>query len=229
MRHGFWLGLLASPLLPRLAAAEPRAPSDKGEQPAASAEAAKPAEAPSYGHGRQFGLRAGVVGGYRMIFRYDSSPFCREPDLSKQLKDQSKSCGHAAPFAGELAVSFAPLDAIEPFLFGRFGFQREEQTDTDPLMAFGAGLRIYTMSDSAFKIFIEPAVGAELEGGGDEPKWKLNDPDYKKDFLFHIAVGPHYDFAKNVGVFVDAGLTTGILRAIHSTLEFQAGLQLRAP
>src|SRR5690349_14484733 len=40
-----------------------------------------------YGHGMQFGLRADVVGGYRMVFRYDKSPFCRQPDPAKAYKD----------------------------------------------------------------------------------------------------------------------------------------------
>jgi hypothetical protein len=183
----------------------------------------------TFGHGRQFGLRAGIVTGYRMVFRYDSSPFCREPDLTKQVKDQQKFCGHVAPPAVELAASFALIDSLEPFLFGRFGLSEEEETDTKPVLIFGAGLRIYTMSDSAFKIFIEPAIGTELEGGGDDPLYELNDPEYKKDVVFHLAAGPHWDFHKNFGAFLDAGLTTGILRSIHSNLELQLGVQGRVP
>ena len=33
----------------------------------------------SFGHGMQFGLRAGVVFGYKMVFRYQHSPFCTTP------------------------------------------------------------------------------------------------------------------------------------------------------
>jgi hypothetical protein len=190
-------------------------------------------ESPTYGHGRQFGLRAGIVGGYRMVFRYDNSPYCHEPDPTKQPKDQQKFCGHGAPFATELAISFALLDSIEPFLWARIGLQREKQTDTDGLLAFGPGIRIYTMSDSAFKIFIEPAIGWEVEGGGSKAAWTTPGPGYdpvwKKDVLFHLAAGPHWDFHKNFGAFLDAGLTTGILRSIHSNLEIQLGIQGRAP
>jgi hypothetical protein len=195
--------------------------------------ATKPAEeSPAYGHAGQIGVRAGLVGGYRMIFRYDDSPFCAEPDfVKKQPKDQQKFCGHAAPFATELAVSFALIDSLEPYLWSRIGLQREKETDTNPLLAFGAGVRIYTMSDSAFKIFIEPAIGWEVEGGGDDPLWQTPrpgyDPKYKKDMLFHLAAGPQLDLAKAFGIYLDAGLTTGILRAIHSNLELQLGFQLR--
>lgn len=204
--------------LPVLAAPDDEAkPDDDAKQ--------EPAE-DSFGHGKQIGLRAGIVGGYRMVFRYDDSPFCRKPDLTKQVKDQQKFCGHAAPFAAEIALSFGIIDSLEPFLFGRFGLSAEEETNTDPVLIFGAGVRIYTMSDSAFKIFIEPAIATELESGGDDPLWKRND-EYKKDVLFHLAAGPHWDFAKSFGAYLDAGLTTGILRSIHSNLEVQLGVQGR--
>jgi hypothetical protein len=202
----------------------PAQPEEKGEPDEAAK--AEPDE-DSFGHGKQIGLRAGIVGGYRMVFRYDDSPFCRKPDLTKQVKDQQKFCGHVAPFATEIALSFGIIDSLEPFLFGRFGLQSEEETNTDPVLIFGAGARIYTMSDSAFKIFIEPAIATELESGGDDPLWKLNDPEYKKDLLFHLAAGPHWDFAKSFGAYLDAGLTTGIFRSIHSNLEVQLGVQGR--
>ncbi|MBI3203142.1 MAG: hypothetical protein HYZ29_16510 [Myxococcales bacterium] len=183
----------------------------------------------AYGHGRQFGLRGGLVGGYRMVFRYDRSPLCNYLDETKSVKDQQKFCGHPSPLAAEVAISFAPIDSIEPFAFGRFGLGPEKKTDTDPVLIFGAGLRVYTMSDSAFKIFIEPALGVELEGGRGSTDFQVNDPEYKKDILFHLAAGPQYDFAKMIGLYLDAGITTGILRSIHSNLELQLGLQFRAP
>ena len=184
-----------------------------------------------FGHRRQFGLRAGVVGGFRMVFRYDSSSFCKEPDPTKSIKDQQKFCGHVGPAALELGISFAPIDSLEPFLWGRFGFKGEAETNTNALVLLGAGVRIYTMSDSAFKIFIEPALGAELEEGAGDPRW--NPPgagfEYKKDLVFHLAAGPQLDVARALGIYLDAGLTTGVLRAIHSSLELQLGLQLRVP
>ncbi len=190
-------------------------------------------EAPSYGHGRQFGLRAGVYGGYNMVFRYDRSPFCSVPKPNKATKDQQKFCGHQAPFGADLALAFAPLDSIELFLWGRFGFTREKETDTNPLVVVGAGARVYTMSDSAFKVFIEPAIGLELEGGGTKENWQATNanynPEYKQDVIFHVAAGPQYDFAKNVGIYLDAGLTVGILRSIHTTMELNGGVQARFP
>lgn len=218
---------------PAAAAAKEAAEAGTSEPKATSAaldEAEAKAKSDSaYGHGRQFGIRAGLVGGYRMVFRYDQSPFCNDFDQKKTVKDQQKFCGHPSPLAAEVAVSFAPIDSIEPFAFGRFGLQPEKKTDTKPVLIFGAGLRVYTMADSAFKIFIEPALGVELEGGRGSADWKLNDPEYKKDVLFHLAAGPQYDFAKMVGLYLDAGITTGILRSIHSNLELQLGLQFRAP
>lgn len=184
-----------------------------------------------FGHGMQVGLRAGIVGGYRMIFRYDKSPYCHAPDTTKSAKDQQKFCGNGAPFALDLGLSFGVVDFAEPFVWARFGLSGESSTNTKELMALGAGARIYTNSDSKFKVFVEPAVGVELESGAGNPDWKYGgaNPDYKTDFLFHLGVGPQYDFARAFGAYVNFGLTTGVLRYIHTEVEGSFGVQVRVP
>lgn len=204
----------------------------KAEKPASAEHGTESTNEEDFGHRRQFGLRLGIVGGYRMIFRYDQSPFCSQPDLAKSVKDQQLFCGHMGPAALEAAVSFAMIDQLEPFLFARFGLAAEQETDTEPLVMIGMGVRLYTMSDSKFKIFIEPAIAAELEGGRGTRLWSYNggfDPQYKKDLIFHLAAGPQYDLAKAFGIYADMGLTVGILRDIQSTLELQLGVQARFP
>ena len=204
------------------------AAADASAKPSTKPEDAKPADDPTFGHGFQFGLRAGLVAGYNMIFRYDQSPYCTGYDPKKAPNDQQKFCGHTAPLALDVALSFAPLDFVEPYIFGRFGLKGESQTETKPLSVLGVGARLYTMSDSAFKIFIDPAVAYEFEGGvGGDPRYEGFS--YKKDLLFHLAAGPQLDLAKSFGLFVDAGLTTGVLRSIHSELELQLGAQARFP
>lgn len=185
------------------------------------------AEPDDLGHARQFGLRAALVAGYRMVLRYDESPFCREYDPAKSAADQVKFCGHGGPLALDLGLSFSPFDFIEPYVWARFGLAGEEKTDTQPVLILGAGTRIYTMSDSALKIYVEPAIGLELEAGQGNQPWARFD--YKKDVVFHVAAGPQFDLARNVGVFIDGGITLGILRAIHSSLELKAGVQARLP
>lgn len=164
-----------------------------------------------------------------MVFRYDQSPLCSPYDASKALKDQQKFCGHAAPLALDLAASFALLDFLEPYVFMRLGLSGETQTDTLPVKILGAGARIYTMSDSAFKIFIEPALAYEFEGGAGTVSYPGYNPEYKKDLLIHLAAGPQIDISRYLGFFVDAGLTTGILRSLHTQLELQGGVQARFP
>lgn len=244
MKTGLWLSCaalsvtLAGPLLaaePEAATAPPVAEGElpTGTEPNAQAEKAGSKSADErFGHGMQFGLRAGVVGGYRMVFRYDESPFCRTPEPTKVDKDQQKFCGHGAPFGLEVAASFALADFAEPYVWARFGLGGEAETNTESLLALGLGARIYTMSDSKFKIFVEPALGVELEGGADNPAWRFQNgslPDYKTDFLFHLGVGPQYDFARAFGVYANAGLTTGVLRFIHTELEIALGVQVRFP
>jgi hypothetical protein len=209
--------------------AEKSEASDKDAKPDEPQEPAEPTD-DRFGHAGQFGLRAGLQGGYRMIFRYDESPFCAEIDRTKELKKQQRFCGHAAPLAIDLGLSYALLDFFEPFLWARFGLSGEDVTETEPLVLIGVGARLYTMSDSAFKIFVEPALGLELEGGtGDDPRFEQINASYATDLVFHLAAGPQFDLAKAVGLYLDAGLTTGILRSIHTSLEITGGVQLRAP
>ncbi len=171
----------------------------------------------------QVGLRAGITGGYRVIFRYDKSPFCRTPDPTKQDKDQQRNFAATARHSPPIWPSASVCSTSPSRTFGCVsGSKGEASTNTKSLTAIGVGARIYTMSDSKFKIFVEPAVGMELEGGAGSPAWGFMDgtkPEYKTDFLFHLGVGPHYDFARAFGIYLNGGMTTGILRFIHTELE----------
>lgn len=178
-----------------------------------------------FGHAGQLSLRLALVLPYRMVLRYPDSPYCRSYDATVSESDQQKFCGFGGPLAVDVGVGFAPVDAAEPFVWLRFGLSHETETDTHPLVIVGGGVRLYTMSDSAFKIYVEPAVGIELEGGGDNAIYARKA--YKKDLLFHLAAGPELDFAKNVGVYADGGLTVGVLRSLASSLELKAGVQAR--
>jgi hypothetical protein len=181
------------------------------------------------GHGFQFGLRAGFAFGYKMIFRYPESPFCRSYDPGKTVGDQQKVCGFMPPPGIEVALSFALTDGLEPYVFGRFGFAKESETDTKPQQLYGAGIRIYTMSDGPLKVYIEPGVAFAAEGGAGNPTYALNKPEYKTDLIFHAAAGPQYDFSKFVGIFLNAGLDVGVLRSINATLLANIGAQVRLP
>lgn len=205
-------------------AAQPSAEAAPAAEKASSREQAPAKD--DFGHGRQFGLRVGLVGGYNMIFRYDQSPLCAAPETNK---DPQKVCGHGAPFALDLAASYAVLDSVEPYAFVRLGLAGESQTHTLPMKVLGVGTRVYTMSDSAFKIFIDPALAWELEGGTSDAAVYNPKAVYKKDLLIHLAAGPQFDFSRYAGVFIDAGLTTGIFRSVHSELELQLGVQARLP
>ncbi len=181
-----------------------------------------------FGHFGQFGLRVGLNGGLRMVLRYDESPLCREFDPAKG-EDQPRFCGHMAPFAMDLGLSFALLDWVEPFVWTRFGLGPEKETQTKSLVILGAGVRIYTNSDSAFKIFLEPAVGLELEKGRGVAATQVDDTAYETDYIFHLAAGPQLDFSQYIGAYLSFGVTTGFVRAIHSSLDAQLGVQARYP
>jgi hypothetical protein len=217
-------GLALSVLLAVLGFACPAFASDDAEkEPSASSDTPEKADDDAFGHGGQVGLRVGLVAGYRMILRYEDSPLCAEFDPEKGT-DQQKFCGHAAPFALNIALSYGIFDWLEPFAWGRFGLAPEDETYTKPVLMFGAGARIYTMSDSAFKIFIEPAVGLGFEDGEDV---NGDTVDFDTDVAFHLAAGPTLDFSPNVGLYVTGGVTTTIIRALATSLEAELGLQGR--
>jgi len=201
---------------------------DASTEPAEADAKPKPASKPeAFGHGGQLGLRAGLVLGYRMVLRYDSSPYCGAPKPLKEPKDQQKFCGYPAPLSVDLGLSFGVLDFLEPFAWARFGLAADTHSDTNPLILIGAGVRIYTMSDAAFKIFIEPAVALELEDGRGTAAWQTNSPVYKTDFVFHVAAGPQIDFHPNFGAYITGGVSMGVVRALGSSLDLNIGLQGR--
>jgi hypothetical protein len=182
-----------------------------------------------FGHMGQFGLRASLVGGLRMVLRYDDSPYCTEPDPLKPPNNQRKFCGHAAPLAVDLGASFALLDFFEPFAWARLGIMPEKQKDTKPVVILGVAARLYMTSASMFKVFIEPAVAYEMESGRGTAAWQANSPEYSQDIVFHLAAGPQLDFEQHVGVFLTGGVTTGVVRAIHNSLDLALGVQGRFP
>ncbi len=185
-----------------------------------------------FGHGGQLGLRVGVVGGYRMTFRYDNSPFCIEPDPATGVQDQQQFCGHQAPWALDLTLSYGLLDSLELIGWGRFGLEGDDHTETDPEVTLGAGVRLYTMSSDRLKIFVQPAAGMSLEKGREEVDRTLGGqftPEYKTDLVFHLSAGPQFDFNEYFGLYASGGLTVGVIRYLSATLEGQAGIQGRYP
>jgi hypothetical protein len=180
----------------------------------------------------QFGLHAGIYGGIRMVFRYDQSPRCKQ--LADDPGETMKFCGFKEPLGTDLALSFAPLDFLEPFIWGRFGFSSTPQTNTTPVVILGVGTRLYTMSDSMLKVFIEPAIGNSLDGPASdvyktEPLPNSVAVEYKKDLIVHLGVGLQVDVSPSVGIYANAGLTTGFLESLSSLLELNGGVQVRTP
>jgi hypothetical protein len=177
-------------------------------------------------HAGQFSFRMAVVGAYRIVSRYDSSPYC-ENQVPANGSNRKHFCGFGAPVALDFAIGFAPLSSVEPFAWARMGLKGESDTDTKPLVALGVGARLYTSNDSAFKFFIQPAVGWELEKGQGHANW--SGTEYKQDLLMQLLAGPQYDFSRGFGAYAAAGITAGVFRAIQTWMEFDIGVQARFP
>ena len=196
------------------------------------------------GHRGQFHLRAEFLTGYRMLFRYDKSPRCAPFDYNKQPADQQKFCGFGAAPAVGLAVGFSAIDFFEPFVFARLGLGNEaDRTNQGKLVQVGVGARLYTMSDSRFKIFFAPMIGLDLTGGPVEPIGSgtrgspgvddsfanVKPESYRTDIIAHLSVGPQYDISRMVGVYLSGGLTFQMLRYLGASADLAIGVQLRAP
>ena len=134
----------------------------------------------------------------------------------------------------DVALGFAVIDAFEPFVFGRFGLTEETKTNSGAPLVFGAGARIYTMSEERFKIFFSPWIGVDLttgpaSSGKDFAPYGSTAADYKTDVLLHIDAGPQLELSRTVGLFAAGGLTFGMLRYLTTTAELALGVQLRVP
>jgi hypothetical protein len=196
--------------------------SEKTESGAASD---KPeGEEPTFGHGGQFGLRSDLALGYKVLIRFDDSPPCDLPTLGTD--EEKQVCGFANAPALDLALSYALFDSIEPYLWFRLGLGEPEKTFTSATRWVGAGIRIYTMSDSQLKIFFEPGAAIELEGATAGAPPGAN---YDTDFVGHVHFGLQYDFLENLGLYVSAGPNVSFVRAIGTDFEGAIGLQLRGP
>jgi hypothetical protein len=178
--------------------------------------------APAYGHAGQFGLRAQLAFGYEILIRYDDSPPC---DIDGDGADE-KVCAYNTAPSLDLSLSYAFFDSIEPYAWVRLGLSEHEESFTEANRWFGAGLRLYTMADSRLKLFFEPGVALELEGGLPNAPATAN---YATDYVGHLHFGLQYDVSKHFGFYASVGPNVGFVRTLSTELEAAFGLQARAP
>ena len=136
----------------------------------------------------------------------------------------------------DAALSIGLTDSLEPYLWGRFGLADTDQTNTTAIKLVGAGLRVYTMPESRFKIFFEPAVGVDFSGQGDQRNFidfeianKPNKMNYETDLVIRLGFGPQFEIWRFLGLYAEAGATMGVLRSFQMTLDFGGGIQIRTP
>jgi hypothetical protein len=236
----------AAPTTPAPKTAETKTPAKTEPPPPAPAPAPPSGETPDadLGHRGQFNFRADFATGYRMLFRYDQSPRCAPHDYTKGPADQQKFCGFGAAPAIDLAIGFSAVDFFEPYLFAKLGLANEaDHSNQGKLLQVGIGARLYTMSDSRFKIFFAPAIGLDLTSGPVEPIGSgtrgspgfddqaagVKNESYRTDILAQLSIGPQFDVSRYVGVYVAGGLTFQMLRYLGASADLALGVQLRAP
>lgn len=172
-------------------------------------------------HDSQVGLRLGFTLPYKVNFQFDNSPPCGTRDPL----DDEKVCPIASPLALDLALSYALSGTVEPFFWMRFGLGPETKTSTQASTLIGAGLRLYTQNDSRFKIYLQPAVAAELSGA----TVVLQGRNWETDFVMQVHLGGQYDFSRYVGAYLSLGPSVAIVRALSLGVEGSIGVQARYP
>lgn len=172
-------------------------------------------------HDGQLGLRLGFTLPYKVNFQFDDSPPCGTRDPL----DDEKVCPIASPPALDLALSYALSGTVEPFFWLRFGLAPETKTSTEASTLIGAGLRLYTQNDSRFKIYLQPAVAAELSGA----TVVLQGRNWETDFVLQAHLGAQYDFSRYVGAYLSLGPSVAVVRALSLGLEGSIGVQARYP
>jgi len=236
---------VAATAAPTAAAPKPKATPKPVETKPAAPERAAEATEDTFGHHGQFNVRVEFLTGYDMLFRYDKSPRCAPFDDTKRPADQQKFCGFgAAPGLG-LALGYSAIDSFEPFVVARFGLANQaDQTNQGKLLQVGVGARLYTMSDSRFKIFFAPFIGLDLTSGpvvpiapgppgnpgaDDAKTLKVTNDSFRTDLLAHLDIGPQFDLSRAFGVYLSGGLTFQMLRYLGASADLTLGVQMRAP
>jgi hypothetical protein len=225
---------------PKPADPKPKVTPKAEAKPAAAADTPATSE-DTFGHHGQGNWRGEFLTGYRMLFRYDKSPRCAIVDYTKSPSDQQKFCGFAASPGIGMALGFSVVDSFEPFVFGRFGLSDEiARTNQGKFVQVGVGARLYTMSDSRFKIFFSPSLGLDLtngpavpigsgQAGADDVYAKVTTDSFRTDILAHLDIGPQYDISRMIGVYLSGGITFQMLRYLGATADLALGVQVRAP
>jgi hypothetical protein len=139
----------------------------------------------------------------------------------------------APPPELEIAFGYALTAGFEPYVFTRLGLWSESATYTAAGKMLGAGARIYVVSESQLKLFVEPAFGVAFEGDALDPLIfdatlpRVRRDGYKNDVVFHAGVGPQYDLSRTFGVFANASVDVGIIRALTVLVSVHYGVQAR--
>ncbi len=171
-------------------------------------------------HAGTGGLRVGFVLPYSVMFRYDDSPPCEVHG------SETNVCGHAAPLALDLALSYGLTPRVEPYLWTRLGLGGDSYSRTAPLTVLGLGTRFYT-SEHNFQLYLDLAAGLRLEGARSAADALLGN--YDTDILTHLHFGGQYNFSRNLGAFIQVGPGVSVVRAIEAQFEAGLGIQARWP
>ncbi len=185
------------------------------------------AEAPIlFNHKHQGYLRLTAGTGYRFIVPYEDDAICGPPTPAEPEGDTSP-CESRAPWFLDADAGFGASEGVELSVMLRLGLEKEGLNDARPLV-LGPGIRLYPSPDSRVKIFMALRVLIDFtKVGPQEPD--DTEPQEKTDVALRGEPGLQVEITRNVGLYLQAGVTFGAVRWFHFEGDGGFGVQGRFP
>jgi hypothetical protein len=179
---------------------------------------------PSLMHKHQVGLEVGFGWGYRVIKPYGDI-WCGERDGG----DNEAFCSGASPAFMEIGLSFGVLKSMDLIVDFRYGLQKDEVSQRNPLSLM-AGIRLWLNPEDSFKWAVGFQLVMDFTKQDGENQFLYNKP--KKDsydFGGRIYGQIQYDFFRYLGVYVKLSAVVGAVRWLRMEMEGLGGVQVRFP
>ena len=209
-------------LAPSVALAQPAdIPVAGSDAPAEPAPTPTPAEPVVFNHKHQFYARFTFGTGYRFIVPYEDNAICGP-------NGDSSPCESRAPAFMDSDIGFGASERVELSVMLRIGLEYEDASfhEAYPLV-LGPGIRIYPSPDSRVKLFLAFRVLIDFTEIGPQKPGEEVTP--KTDLALRGEPGLQVEITRNIGVYLQTGVTFGAVRWFHFEADGGLGFQVRFP
>jgi len=213
--------VLAVLALPAVAAAQPADIPMAESTPATAAPEAPATETPVvFDHLHQGYARFTFGTGYRFIVPYEDDAICGP-------NGDTSPCESRAPGFMDTELGFGAGAGVELGVMLRIGLEYEDLNDSYPLV-LGPGIRLYPSPDGRVKLFLGFRVLIDFTKVGPQKPAETS-PTPKTDVALRGEPGLQVEITRNIGVYLQAGVTFGAVRWFQFEADGGLGFQVRFP